>query len=129
MPKTTKPNLEVDEHGFRPLKKTYRPRSQAIQDVIQEKGEAAEHPPPIQIPNNSQTIAVEQQVSSLPSDVLVQQSDSQHGTEVVKLQLPRLVLRQEPVLPISNGFGVLSMEQGGDSNNAALGADPIREHD
>lgn len=33
------------------------------------------------------------------------------------------------MLPVSNGFDVLSVEQGETSNNVALGADPIREDD
>ncbi|CAO2817784.1 unnamed protein product [Amaranthus hypochondriacus] len=120
---------EVDDLGFRPVKKTYRPKPQAKPIEVEGQGKAAEPPPPKKILDDSVPLDVEQQVSALPSDGLMPSVETQSCTEVVKLQIPRLILRQKHVLPISNGFGVLSLAQGDDSNNVALGADPIQEHD
>ncbi|CAO2822736.1 unnamed protein product [Amaranthus hypochondriacus] len=67
LPKASKPHLEVDEHGFRPLKKTYRPKAQAIPAVDKEPG--IEQPSPIRFPAKAQQLIISgQQTSALPSN-------------------------------------------------------------
>lgn len=132
----------MDEHGFRPLKKTYRPKAQAIPAVDKEPG--IEQPSPLralakaQQPTTSVTLA-----SPLPSnddeqwsepsqsstDDMQQNEPSQPCVDVLPLQVPRLALRHEHVLSVRNGFDVLSVEQDGNSNNIVLRADPICEDD
>ena len=142
--RASKSQLEVDEHGFRPFKKTYHPKSQTIQQPLDKELEVLQQSKPTHsasIPPSPQVAPIQQSPvqQPTPSQYVVepdqQLSDNQQVTTSLQLSasIPHLEL-DAPFLPIRNGFDVLSVEQDivrnvDTSNNIALGVDPIREDD
>ena len=121
--RVSKSHLKVDEHGFRPMKKAYRPKSHTIQQPLDKELSVSQQVEPIQKPPVQQPTPLQQVV-----ELEHQCTDNQQVTASPHLQV------DATFLPIHNGFDVLRVEQDivqnvDTSNNIALGADPIREDD
>jgi hypothetical protein len=129
-------NLQVDENGFRPLRKAFRPKrgkQDGSKDVPQQASEVV-HVADSQdvFPDVApQAIAtVNEQVDSGQQedfDVTKQITSSSACSLTPKLHSPYLV--RPPSLSLQNDFHVLSLEhasEGGEQvDDIALGADPI----